>query len=336
MDRGRFHRRRAFDWTFLSVDRSPSFHVSATSGPAGPVPSCSGSSSGRRTSHRSGSLFMMTVLLAACGSSGTTGPASTPSAPASLPPTEVAGGEEARLLFEYDPQVPLAIEEVSMSEVDGAEVHDISYAGGSGDTRVSAYLVVPVGEGPFAGVVFMHWGGGSRSSFLEEAKKLATEGVVSLLVNAPFRQDAGYFAEVVVGLRRGTDLLSARSDVDVSRLGFVGHSWGAAFGAILADVDRRFRTYILMAGVPSLSEFWDSEDMVPFDGIDHIGRAAPASLFFQYADRDENVTAGMSIQFYDAGSEPKRIESYDTTHSFASEQASSDRSEWLAEELGLP
>ena len=223
-----------------------------------------------------------------------------------------------------------------MFEVDGVEVHDISYVGGSGDTRVSAYLVVPSGDGPFAGVVFMHWGGGSKSSFLEEAKTLAKLGVVSLLVNAPFKQDADYFTEVVLNLRRGTDLLTARSDVDSARLGYVGHSWGATFGAILADVDKRFQTYILMAGVPSFSEFWDMDEMIPLDGTNYVGRASPASLFFQFAERDENVTEDMSMRFYEAGSEPKRVEGYDTTHSFTSEEAMADRSDWLGVELALP
>jgi dienelactone hydrolase len=39
--------------------------------------------------------------------------------------------------------------------------------------------------------------------------------------------------QAVVDLRRGIDLLLARSDVDQTRLAYVGHSYGAQWGSIL-------------------------------------------------------------------------------------------------------
>ena len=52
-------------------------------------------------------------------------------------------------------------------------------------------------------------------------------------------------------MRRGADLLLARPDVDPRRLAFVGHSYNATVGAILAGVDRRFKAFVLMAGALS-------------------------------------------------------------------------------------
>ena len=52
-------------------------------------------------------------------------------------------------------------------------------------------------------------------------------------------------------MRRGADLLLARPEVDPHRLAFVGHSYNATVGAILAGVDRRFKAYVLMAGALS-------------------------------------------------------------------------------------
>jgi cephalosporin-C deacetylase-like acetyl esterase len=40
--------------------------------------------------------------------------------------------------------------------------------------------------------------------------------------------------QAVVDLRRGIDLLLARSDVDPKRLAYVGHSYGAQWGSILS------------------------------------------------------------------------------------------------------
>jgi fermentation-respiration switch protein FrsA (DUF1100 family) len=238
--------------------------------------------------------------------------------------------------FDYDPQEPLDIQEVSVSdEDDGVKLHDITYIGAT-DDRVSAFLVVPPGEGPFAGIIFMHWGGGSKYSFLNEAILLARKGVVSLLVHRTWNPEPDNFNRTVISLRRGTDLLMLRQDVDSSRLGYVGHSWGATFGGILADVDRRFKTYILIAGVPFFSNNGDTKDMIPFDGIRYIGQAAPAPLFFQFANQDEGVSRETALLYYEAASEPKQIKWYDTNHRFKNEEAQQDRLEWLSTELGLP
>ncbi len=255
-------------------------------------------------------------------------------------PTLVAGQytyEELIKIFDYDPQAPLDIQEVSIAEEEnGIEVYDISYAG-TPDYRVPAFLVVPPGEGPFAGVLFMHQGFGSRHSFLNEAIELAKSGVLSLLVHhGSWKAEPDHYQEIVISLRRGTDLLAKREDVDNGRLGYVGHSWGATFGGILSDIDKRYQTYILMAGVPSFSEIWESEDLLPFDGMHYIGHATPASLYFQLANQDEYVSRETALRYYEAASEPKQIKWYETSHFFKNEEAKQDRETWLRKELTLP
>jgi hypothetical protein len=58
----------------------------------------------------------------------------------------------------------------------------------------------------------------------------------------------------VVGPRRGMDLLLARPDIDPRRIPFVGHSYGAHWGAILGAIDKRFKTMVLMAGVAHIAD----------------------------------------------------------------------------------
>lgn len=258
------------------------------------------------------------------------------------PPTPtLIGGQytydDLTQMFEYDRHTSLEVQEVSVSDQEnGIAVHDISYVGAT-DYRVPAFLVVPPGEGPFAGVLFMHWGFGSRNSFLNEAIELAKKGVVSLLVHhGTWKPDPDHYRQIVISLRRGLDLLAARQDVDSGRLGYVGHSWGATFGGILAGVDQRLKSYVLMAGVPSFSELWEREDLIPFDGIRTIGQAAAAPMFFQLANQDEYVNRETALEYYEAASEPKRIKWYDTTHGFESDEALQDRLEWLGTELDLP
>src|SRR5450759_2048237 len=170
--------------------------------------------------------------------------------------------------FAYDPKAPLEAVTASVETRGDVVIQDLSYASPKGG-RVPAYLVVPSGKGPFAAVVWGHWYWEnspmkSRRQFLDEAVVLARSGVVSLLTDGPVAR-AGYvpdraplnakqfddLVQQVVDMRRGADLLLARPEVDPRRLAFVGHSYNATVGAILAGVDRRFKALVLMAGALS-------------------------------------------------------------------------------------
>ena len=47
-------------------------------------------------------------------------------------------------------------------------------------------LVVPTGKGPFAAILFGHWGNGTRAEFIPEAKTYARAGAVSLIPDYPW------------------------------------------------------------------------------------------------------------------------------------------------------
>ena len=112
----------------------------------------------------------------------------------------------------------------------------------------------------------------------------------------------------MVDLRRAIGLLLSRSDVDPKRIAFVGHSFGAQFGAILTVVDKRMATSVLMAGLGSSADLWlnsDDPDEVErrqsvgveafkkelevtgvLDGIRFVPYAAPVPVLFQFAKYD--------------------------------------------------
>jgi hypothetical protein len=87
-------------------------------------------------------------------------------------------------IFDYDNEAPLDLQEKSVEQRNGVQLHDVSFASPKGG-RVSAYLVVPPGKGPFAGIVFLHSGQWDRHEFLSEAFLLASAGAVSVLIDAP-------------------------------------------------------------------------------------------------------------------------------------------------------
>jgi dienelactone hydrolase len=126
-------------------------------------------------------------------------------------------------------------------------IHDITYASPKGGP-VAAYLVVPKRKGPFAAVLFGHWGNGTRSEFIPEAKLYARAGAVSLLPDYPWdrkepwrktlyhfdnpERDREAYVQAVVDLRRGIDLLLARPEVD-------GNVWPTS-GTVSARNGARF------------------------------------------------------------------------------------------------
>ncbi|MDV4343139.1 hypothetical protein HL657_08160 [Methanoculleus sp. YWC-01] len=265
--------------------------------------------------------------------------------------------DNLRPLFDYDAGKPPAIEvaaEISVS--------DLTYQTAP-DRGVRAYLVAPAGTGPRAAVLFLHPGLGSRATFLAEAVALAGMGAASLLVDAPWAADTAAawgqavtdpeeavreHTRTVIDLRRGIDLLVAQPGVDPGRIGFVGHSVGALFGAVLAGVDRRLRAAVLMAGtgrfvdvaavnLPDLQgEKFEHyrRTLADIDPAVWVGRAAPTPLFFQAALRDEFFTEEQGREFFEQASDPKSLEWYDAGH-YLDEAARRDRIAWLAGRLSL-
>jgi dienelactone hydrolase len=203
---------------------------------------------------------------------------------------------------------------------------------------------------------------------LREAIVLAEAGIISLCIDAPFArpdfmQTHDASAEIqalilnqgIIETRRGVDLLVERTDVDSQRIGYVGHSYGATIGGMLASVERRMRAYVLMGGSPSLADSFATSQhprtaqireamspeerqhvidvMRPLDTVQYLGYAAPSVLFMQFARQDEYISEEEAERFFKAASEPKTIHWYDGGHEF-NVQARLERAEWLCHQLG--
>lgn len=273
--------------------------------------------------------------------------------------------------FAYDPKAPLDVATAGVETRDDIVIQDLSYASPKGG-RVPAYLVVPSGKGPFAAVVWGHWYWEnsrmkSRRQFLDEAVVLARSGVVSLLTDGPVAR-AGYvphrtplnakqfddLVQQVADMRRGADLLLARPEVDPHRLAYVGHSYNATVGAILAGVDRRFKAFVLMAGALSDQVDFRSEPYRRYrekvgpakwdafaaehawaDPGPYVARAAPAAVFLQFATREDFLTPERAKEYAANVSEPKRFKLYEAPHALNAE-ARRDRLAFLAEMLSVP
>jgi dienelactone hydrolase len=283
------------------------------------------------------------------------------------PPQRAPAGDPARF-FDYDTNAAIDVRVSSEESVEGVTVEDIHYASAR-KGRVPGYLVRPAGEGPFAGVVFMHWGQGDRTEFLSEAILLAKAGAISLTIDAPYHRpdvESGAFVaepekerdgyiQLVADLRRGFDLLSARKDVDPKRLGYVGHSLGATWGGALAGLEKRVAAYVLMGGLPRLTDVLGDdpyallmqkgftreqleryvEVLSPMNPERLVGRAAPGAILFQFARHDRFISENMALLYVKAAGPSHEVRWYFTSHEFNDPDSPRDRLEFLRRKLGL-
>jgi len=296
-------------------------------------------------------LLGLTILAAACGGSGGGGErAAVSTSPATV---------DADLLsqFDYDAAAPLDVQEVKSEGKDGAVVHGITYAGPEG--RIDAFLVIPQGDGPYPAVEFMPGAPGAKYTFYTEAIELAKVGVVSLLPNPPYARppiedvvifepsDKEGIVQEVKEMRRGIDLLVSRPEVDPNRLAYVGFSWGASLGGVLAAVERRVHSFVLMSLVPRLSSDMRQlaedqgiegdlaayeEAMQPIDAVNYLPHAAPSAVFLQAGKLDTRPSPENTQEAFAATSDPK-LQMYDTEHELNA-RAKADARAWLLDRLG--
>jgi dienelactone hydrolase len=316
---------------------------------------------------------------------GSPSPTPTPYSPPTAPAKAEANGEPPKpsypdLLprFDYDSHAGLEMRETDVHKRDKVRLIELNYAGASGD-RVPAYLLIPPGGGPFPAIIWGHWlkkGSplANKDEFLEEAVALARSGVVSLLIDAPqvrhewveAKGDAGPLEAAkqqseaavhqVTDLRRGIDLLYGRPDVDRKRIAYVGHSWDAHVGAILAGVESRICCFVLMAsGYADEEETFASKDPKTIahikevgednvreyfreyawdDPVYFLGHTDRESIFLQFASGD-GISKATAQKYLDRfSSKDKKMEFYDAPHALNA-AARLDRDRWLQKHLGI-
>ena len=231
----------------------------------------------------------------------------------------------------------------------------------AGGGAVTAEIIPGAGSGPHPAVLFVHWLGDPKTTnhteFEADAMFLARRGVTSLLVDTMWA-DPAWFDKVgvsadadvkqamaqVADLKAALDLLERQPGVDRARIAYVGHDFGAMFGALLAGQDARPRVFVLMAGVPTMSEWYllgkkhpDREAYVAaLDKLDITGslaRSKAKAILFQFAAHDHYITADRAAAFAAAAPLPRGVFTYDADHGLAVPQAAADRRAWLIEQL---
>lgn len=267
-------------------------------------------------------------------------------------------------LFDYDAQAPLEVELSPLGEEEGVTIYNVSYASPAGG-RVTGRLYVPTGPGPFAGIVYAHGTGAGAQTQGPRAIYLARHGAVVLTPDAPYVRRGGEFPtftpfdrteqiQHIQELRRGFDLLLARADVDPARLAFIGRSHGGAMGVLLAGVEHRIKTCILIvadgglvehlttggtgtefvANLPAdVREKWIAA-MSPIEPSRFLHLAQPTSILFQNGLQDTSVPPSLAKALHAEARGDFEVRWYDAGHRL-NVQSFIDQLDWLHERLGM-
>jgi dienelactone hydrolase len=259
-------------------------------------------------------------------------------------------------LFDYSASAPLGYRDAGVVPGTNPKVHDVSFTSPRGG-RVSGYLTVPPGKGPFPAVIFLHGSGGSRRNFVSEASWLTGRNAVGLTIDSPFvrprptltgmpgiRQERNLQVQAIVDTRRAVDVLDSLPYVDKSRIGLLGFSAGAKTAAIAAGVDPRFKAVVLVSGgAPPIESFVDTAPrkfrgqirplLASVDPYRYVGKTH-GKLLIQIGRADEQVTQGDLDRMVQAAGNAE-VKRYDAGHTLVTNAtAIRDELDWLANELG--
>ena len=146
-------------------------------------------------------------------------------------------------------------------------------------TRIFAYYARPDhGKGPFPAMVLVHGGGGK--AFAEWADRWSQRGYVALAMDlsgngsngrlpdgGPDQSDTNKFRHftpvearemwtyhAVAAAIRGHSLLAAQKEVDKTRIGITGISWGGYLTCIIAGLDHRLKVAVPVYGCGFLDQ----------------------------------------------------------------------------------
>ena len=281
-------------------------------------------------------------------------------------PESTEATNDMSTLFSYDQSIPLGVKQTASEMRGNVTVNTISYPSPVTGKSIGAYLVVPPGKGPFPAILYVHWyepsaSDSNKTEFLDEAVSMAQHySVESLLVDTMWSDkswyqsgrtldsDYGDAIRQVVEFRRGLDVLLAQPNVDPTKVAYVGHDFGAMYGALLSGVDHRAKAYVFIAGAsdfnqwmlfgvpdtqPGLADYKTKmEALAPTRFVAHT---APAPILFQFGSQDNFTPEADFLAFYDASSDPKELKVYESDHVMASAEIRTDRVNFLATALGL-
>jgi len=238
--------------------------------------------------------------------------------------------------YEYDQNFPL---EVSVDTLSDRAFH-ITFTSVHGK-QVPALLSLPEkGEAPYPVVIAQHGLGDHKDvDYMRYGDKILSEhGFAVMRIDFELHGEretqnfdqsmiqkypytfTNALSQTVFDLRRVTDYLDSRSDIDANHTAFLGISLGGIAGTVFCGVEPRVEyAIIIIAGGGLEFVFGPGSDekqamMAPVEPLNFVKQIAPHPLLFINAEHDETIPKAASVALHAAASEPKEIVWYDSGH----------------------
>ncbi len=245
--------------------------------------------------------------------------------------------------YDYDANFPLR-PEIRLQEVTKVDsIFHVTYKSVH-EQRVTALLSLPVaGKRPYPVILFLHGLGDNKNADYMQFgdRAFAQAGYAVFRIDYALhgeRKDPDFtrfdlrkpypfttrnaIVQTVFDLRRAVDFLRTRSELDTSRLGYMGISLGGITGAIFCGVDSRVKVAVLaLAGggwkllfgfhmvSPKIQNL-----LAPVEPLNFVGKIAPRPTLFLNASKDEIVPPFLAKKLHKAAGEPKEVIWFPTKH----------------------
>jgi dipeptidyl aminopeptidase/acylaminoacyl peptidase len=294
------------------------------------------------------------------------------SVPACRGAEDAPSWEALQAPYAYDATLPLSPVEDEVTETDASVRQHVTFQSINGET-VPALLIKPKGVDKPPCVFILHGYGGSKDMFVAMfamflcPKGYAVFGIDAALHGERKREGEQLWGGVlstslrameqtVIDCRRALDYLETREDIDASRVGYIGTSMGAIFGAIVCGVEERFRCPVLVVGGADLRELaaTSTHPVAPLlraeleeasrlkaatahiDPANYVGHISPRPLLMINGRQDRIVPAQCAEALHEAAKDPKEIMWLEADHALQPHQAEaiSEIDEWLRIHLG--
>jgi dienelactone hydrolase len=296
-------------------------------------------------------ILVLTLASAACGATDVR-----PTAPPTTGAPQVAVAPDLAAQFAYDASAPLGLVEKSSTTDGTLTIHDVEFTSPKGGLA-RAYLITPQTSAAIPAMVFVAGSNERREDIRIQAIGVARRGVIALVLEQSqiaaarpqiwtfTEQDRSEAIQTVVDARRAIDVLVARSDVDRTRVGYYGFSYGAWLGAITAAIDKRVTLLVLRSGGPQIlaeiarasSRTLTPEYTAVMARVDQMAYAPAIStpVLVQNGSRDTTFTAEQVRAWQERVGGTKTVKTYDAGHTLDA-QSLADALSWIAERWRLP
>ena len=220
--------------------------------------------------------------------------------------------------YAVDHDAPLAAAEKVVEKAAGYTKLRVEFNGIRKD-RVPGFLYVPNDDAPKRPAVLLQYGsGGHKGTFyiVALAHQFVAKGFTVLTIDSPMKGERkppknertlwsslglgerGRFQWYCGDYSRAIDYLASRGDVDATRLGYGGISWGAITGITFAAHDPRIKAVVsIVGGGNFMGTLADKVEMQretieaakSFDPVYHVPLIAPRPLLLLNVTKDQLV-----------------------------------------------